>query len=173
MLPNPNLPRQPTASFPCSLLSITSLLKKVKRYKQSLLRHFTRFLLKISRSYRARKYLNFIYKWQLTYRSSRSGNLFCRKVFLEISQNSQENTCAKVSFFKKVAGLTLANLLKKRLWHSYFSANFEKFLITPSFIEHLRWLLLNSEILKMTFFWNWKVFGFCKQSWDNNDIFGS
>ena len=95
------------------------------------------------------------------------------KVFLEISQNSQENTCAKVSFFKKVAGLTPANLLKKRLWHSYFSANFEKFLITPSFIEHLRWLLLNSEILKMTFFWNWKFFGFCKQTWDNNDIFGS
>ena len=26
------------------------------------------------------------------------------KVFLEISQNSQENTCASVSFFNKVAG---------------------------------------------------------------------
>ena len=28
-----------------------------------------------------------------------------KKVFLEISQNSQENTCARVSFFNKVAGL--------------------------------------------------------------------
>ena len=29
------------------------------------------------------------------------------KVFLEISQNSQENTCARVSFLNKIAGLTL------------------------------------------------------------------
>ena len=28
-----------------------------------------------------------------------------KKVLLEISQNSQENTCARVSFFNKVAGL--------------------------------------------------------------------
>ena len=28
-----------------------------------------------------------------------------KKVFLEISQNSQENTCARVSFFNKVASL--------------------------------------------------------------------
>ena len=36
-----------------------------------------------------------------------------KKVFLEISQNSQENTCARVSFFNKVAGLCL-QLNKKR-----------------------------------------------------------
>ena len=29
-----------------------------------------------------------------------------KKVFLEISQNSQEITCARVSFFNKVAGLS-------------------------------------------------------------------
>ena len=28
------------------------------------------------------------------------------QVFLEVSQNSQKNTCARVSFFNKVAGLT-------------------------------------------------------------------
>ena len=28
-----------------------------------------------------------------------------KKMFLEISQNSQENTCARVSFIDKVAGL--------------------------------------------------------------------
>ena len=39
-----------------------------------------------------------------------------------------------------------ATLLKKRLWHRCFSVNFEKFLRTPFFIEHLRWLLLNWEI---------------------------
>ena len=36
-------------------------------------------------------------------------------VFLEISQNSQENTSAGVSFFNKVAGLSPAILLKNRL----------------------------------------------------------
>ena len=33
-------------------------------------------------------------------RSSRP-EVFCKKVFLEISQNSQENTCARVSFLKR------------------------------------------------------------------------
>ena len=53
------------------------------------------------------------------------------KMFLEISQNSQENTCARVSFFNKVAGLRPATLLKKRLWHRCFAVNFAKFLRTP------------------------------------------
>ena len=41
-----------------------------------------------------------------------------KKVFLEISQNSQENICARVSFLIKLhaSGLRLATLLKKRLW---------------------------------------------------------
>ena len=52
------------------------------------------------------------------------------KVFLEIQQNSQENTCSRVSFSKK------------RLWHRCFPVNFVKFLRTPFFAEHLQWLLL-------------------------------
>ena len=35
------------------------------------------------------------------------------EVFLEISQNSQENTYARVSFFINVAGLRAATLLKR------------------------------------------------------------
>ena len=58
-----------------------------------------------------------------------------KKVFLEISQNSQENTCARVR-------LRSAYLLKKRLWYRCFSVNFAKFLKTHFFIEHLWWLLL-------------------------------
>ena len=65
-----------------------------------------------------------------------------KKVFLEFSQNSQENTCARVSFLIKVAGLRPATLLKERLQHRRFPVNFEKFLGTPYFIEHLWWLLL-------------------------------
>ena len=34
-------------------------------------------------------------------------------------------------------------LLKKRLWHRCFPVNFEKFLRTPFFTEHLRWLFMN------------------------------
>ena len=49
-----------------------------------------------------------------------------KKLFLEISQNSQENTGARVSF-----------LSKKRPWHRCFPINFKKFLRTPFFTEHL------------------------------------
>ena len=65
-----------------------------------------------------------------------------KKMFLKIAQNSQENTCARVSFLK-VAGLRPATLLKKRPWHRCFPVNFVKFLRTPFFTEHLWWLLLD------------------------------
>ena len=59
---------------------------------------------------------------------------FVKKVFLEILQKSQENNCARVSFFNEAAGL--------RLWHRCFPVNFAEFLRTRFFIEHLWWLLL-------------------------------
>ena len=34
-----------------------------------------------------------------------------------------------------------ANFFKKRLWHRFLPVNFVKFLRTPSFTEHLWWLL--------------------------------
>ena len=46
-----------------------------------------------------------------------------KKVFLEISKNSQENTCARVSFLIK-------SVLKKGLWHRCFPNNSGKFLRT-------------------------------------------
>ena len=51
-----------------------------------------------------------------------------KKVFLEISQNLQENTCDKVSFLIK------------------FPVNFVESLRTPFFIEQLWWLFLNLSI---------------------------
>ena len=62
-------------------------------------------------------------------------------VFLKISQNSLENTCARVSFLIKLQA-SPATLLKKRLCHRYFPVNFAKFSRTPLLIEHIRWLLL-------------------------------
>ena len=53
--------------------------------------------------------------------------MFYKKVFFEISQNSHENTCARVSFLIKLQRRTL---LKKRLWHMCFPANFAIFLGT-------------------------------------------
>ena len=49
-----------------------------------------------------------------------------KKVFLEISQNSQENL-----------GLRAATLLRKRLYHRGFPVNFVKFVRTLFFTEHL------------------------------------
>ena len=52
-------------------------------------------------------------------------------MFLEILQNSQENTSARVSF-----------ILKERPWHNCFPVNFAKFQRTPFpfLIDHLWWL---------------------------------
>ena len=60
-----------------------------------------------------------------------------KKVFLEISQNSQENICARVSFLRK--------FLIKKVWHRCFPANFAKFLRTPFSTEHLLRLLLSGQ----------------------------
>ena len=60
-----------------------------------------------------------------------------KKVFLKISQNSQENTWARASFLMRPA-----TLLKKSPWHRYFPVNFTKFLRT-SFSQNISgWLLL-------------------------------
>ena len=49
---------------------------------------------------------------------------FTKQVFLKISQNSQENTCVRVSFL-------INTLLKKRHKRRYFPVSFKKFLRTP------------------------------------------
>ena len=62
-------------------------------------------------------------------------------MFLEISQNSQENTCARVSFLIKLQAET-CNFIKKELWHRCFLVNFVKFIRTPFVTEHLRCMSL-------------------------------
>ena len=73
-----------------------------------------------------------------------TGCVLQEKVFLKISQNSLENTCASL-FFNKVAGLRPTTLFKKRLSHRCFPVNFAKFLRTRFIIEHLWWLLLTCQ----------------------------
>ena len=55
-----------------------------------------------------------------------------KKASLEISQNSQENTCARIPFLIKL--------------HAYFA----KFLRTPFVTEHLRWMFLLLNNCKAT-----------------------
>ena len=56
-----------------------------------------------------------------------------KNMFLEISQKSQENTCARDSFFNKVAGQrpVACNFIKKESLAQVFSCEFVKFLRTP------------------------------------------
>ena len=62
-------------------------------------------------------------------------------MFLEISQNSQENTCARV-FFNKVACLRPATLLKKGLWYRCFPVNFANFIRILFLQNTFGWLFL-------------------------------
>ena len=59
--------------------------------------------------------------------------VFYKKMFLNISQNSQENTCASL-FFNKVAG----NFIKKETLVQVFSCEFSKIFKNTFFTEHLR-----------------------------------
>ena len=65
------------------------------------------------------------------------------KVFLGISRNSQETTCASL-FFNNVAGLRpkACNFIKKETLAQVFSCEFYEISNNTFFTEHLRWLLL-------------------------------
>ena len=57
-----------------------------------------------------------------------------KKVFLKISQNSQEKICARVSF--------LINFVTKETLAQVFSCEFCEIFKNTLFIENLLWLLL-------------------------------
>ena len=61
------------------------------------------------------------------------------------SKPSGKDLC-RCLFFNKFS----IHFIKKRLRDRYFLANFEKFLKTVLFIEHLLWLLLFSSALQIT-----------------------
>ena len=68
------------------------------------------------------------------------------KMFLEISQNSQENTCQSL-FFNKVGGLRpmACNFIKKETLVQVFSCEFCEISKSTFFIEHFWWLLLSRK----------------------------
>ena len=74
------------------------------------------------------------------------------EVFTKVSQNSQENFCARVSFLIKLQ----VSGTKKRLWH-----NFVKFLRTPFLKERLWWLLLS--LMSLFSFWEFTNIFYCSE----------
>ena len=71
----------------------------------------------------------FYYVWCLCHLSeAATRGVLCKKVFLEISQNSQENTCARVSFLINLQAWGLAQV---------FSCEFCEISKNTFFTEHL------------------------------------
>ena len=70
-----------------------------------------------------------------------------KKVFLEISQNSQENTCARASFLIKLQASGLQLYQKRDSAHSCFPVNFTKFL-RHLFLQNISGRLLLKVNLK-------------------------
>ena len=60
---------------------------------------------------------------------------FVKEVFLEILQNSLENTCGRVSILIRLQAWGPATFLKSILWQRCFPVKFAKFLRTPFLTE--------------------------------------
>ena len=87
--------------------------------------------------------INFVSIYQSHFRRSRP-EVFCKKMFLEISHNSQENTCSRVSFLLKLQ--VLAFIKKETLAH-VLSCEFCKISKITLFTEQLRWLPVSLLLL--------------------------
>ena len=74
--------------------------------------------------------------------SSRSEVFNKKGILKNFAKFTRKYLCHSL-FFNKGPGLRPVTLLKKRLWYRCFPVKFAKFLRTPFFTEHLRWLLLN------------------------------
>ena len=77
--------------------------------------------------------------------STQSQNTNQIAVFLE-----PVKTCARASLLIKFQA-EACNFVKNRLWRRCFLVNYAKFLRTPIFIEHFRWMLLNGEFWRIPF----------------------
>ena len=67
-----------------------------------------------------------------------TGGVLYGKVFLEISQNSQENNCANLP----MPNFNSCNVIKKETLAQVFSCELCEITKNTFFTEHLRWLLL-------------------------------
>ena len=88
---------------------------------------------------------NFFFSNSIKTRSSLP-EVFCKKdVLRNFAKFTRKHLCQSV-FFNKVAGLSRATLLKRRLWRRCFPLNFVKFLTTPVVAASVK-LFFQKEIL--------------------------
>ena len=77
----------------------------------------------------------FLSLWLIPYEEAATQRCLQEKVFLEISQNSQENTCARVSFLIKLKAA--CNFIKKENLAQVFSCEFCEISKNTFFRENL------------------------------------
>ena len=66
-----------------------------------------------------------------------------KKVFLKLSQNSQNNTCARIPFLMKLQADEACSYIKKEPLAQVFSCEICEFFKKTVFTEHFRWLFLH------------------------------
>ena len=86
-----------------------------------------------------------IYYFDLAYRSSHQRCSMKKGVLRNFPKFTGKHLCHSL-FLNKVAGLSPATLLKKRLWNRYFPVNFRKFLRAP-FLQNTSGRLLLDLIM--------------------------
>ena len=114
----------------------------------------TRFNLKVNRSVTKIWFLvlpslsHFVIKClnEPNIRSSRPEVFWKKGVFRNFTKFTRKHLC-QCLIFNKVACLRSEILLKQRLWHRCFSANFAKFLRSPFLPELLWWLIVKCETI--------------------------
>ena len=112
------------------MVNLINTMRKKKNGLQSKYEYLPAYMIKVTRATKKKGT-----------KKNRSSHRRCsiKKLFLKISQNSQENTCARVSFLNK-SQVAPATILKKEA----LAQNFAKFLRTP-FLQNISGTLLLKE----------------------------
>ena len=86
-------------------------------------------------------------------------------MFLKILQNSQENTCAKVSFLIKLQAPNLQFYFKKASSAGAFSREFYEIFTSTYFVEHMRTIASVTYIYKFLHFFGTRTVVSINASW--------
>ena len=87
-------------------------------------------------------------------------------MFLEISQNSQENTCVRVFFLNNVWGLQACNFVKKETLAQGFSRKFYEISKNTFFAEHL-WATASRLNIHIKIIQYWSGVTYCTKVYIN------
>ena len=77
--------------------------------------------------------------WKMVYTEAATGSVLWKKVFLKIPQNSQENTCARVSFLIKLQSGGL-QIYQKEILKQVYSCEFCEIFKNTFFIKRCLFL---------------------------------